>query len=1089
MKNVEKLTQNQCKKANLRLIRFLWVLLFLGGIHGIGYAGTNPVKENSPKEISQSKTISGIVIDTNNEPLIGVSVSVKGTTVGTMTGLNGDYSIIVPDSKSVLVFSFLGYQKREITVENQTAINITLSEDAELLDEVVVIGFQAQKKVNLTAAVSNVDSKTFENRPVSNIGQALQGAVPGLNINIEGGAMDKVPDLNIRGGTTMRQKSTTPKTTDYYKYEVVSGSPLIMLDGIEISAENLNQINPADIESMSVLKDASAAAIYGTRATFGVILVQTKSGRYDQKAKINYSYDISWDQVVKSPDLLDSYTRYKSLQDKSIWTGDKTAYTADDIEIMDAMQKYIADPRPENAYFMRGDNIQWVANTNPFKEMVRSWAPTQKHNVSVSGGSSKVNYNLSLGMQDKEGMLKLADNSDEQRRYNMMLSMNVKPTNWFNVGAKASYSILKYREPKQRYTNFWNEAKNNFPELNVYMPIFTGPNDPIPNYPTENPASYVYAGGYKKTTRKSTILSVSPEFIIIPKELSIKADFSLSPLSYEEQTMTPRLGRVHSSWTTLEYREAGENKAYISRSSTDNYVINVYANYNKTFGKKHDFSALLGVNQERETYGVTTLSLVNLIDPFIPNPTLTEDPKANTQTNTHHALTARAVFGRLLYNYEGKYLFEMDGRYDGSSRFPKDNRFQFFPTFSLGWRLSEESFMAPTRVFLDNLKFRGSWGKLGSQPSTYYPYQSKYGTEEGYFLFNGTRYPVGLIAPGLVSPNLTWEKSTTTNFGVDLTVLGNRLTGTFDIYERKVTDILVPGGKDYPAVLGDEPPFENNGSMSSRGWELLFRWNDRLSNGLSYGIGFSMADSRTKILDNPGNSAKSFADGDLYEGQYMGEIWGYETGGILQKEDFIDGVYYGPQFSTEKGKLYPGLVWYVDRNGDGIISSGTQTVDDPGDLHIIGNTTPRYRYTITGNMSYKGFDLDLMFQGIGKRDVWIDSSSAYWGNGGGSWETYDKSWTPERTDAKFPIHGTTLGGRKQTGYLLDGSYFMLRQAVVGYTLPKALVNKAYLSKVRVYVSGHNLLSFTDIPKYFDPEYVSDSYPPKRTFAFGLQVEF
>ena len=1058
--------------VSIRKIVFLTILLF-----SCGMAANAQI------------SITGIVLDNTQEPLIGVSVLVKGTTIGVITDLDGRYKVDVPDVNSVLVFSYVGYASQEMRVGNQRQINVVMSDDAELLEEVVVIGFQTQKKINLTAAVSSVDSKTFENRPISNIGQALQGAVPGLNVNIEGGALDKVPSLNIRGGTTMRQKSTTPKTTDYYKYEVVSGSPLILVDGIEVSAENLNQLNPADVESMSVLKDASAAAIYGTRATFGVILVQTKTGRYDQKAKINYSYDISWDQVVKSPDLLDSYTRYKSLQDKAIWTGEKNEYTKDDIAIMEGMQKYIADPRPENAYFMQGDNIQWVANTNPFKEMVRSWAPTQKHNISISGGSSKVSYNISLGMQDKEGMLELAGNKDTQQRYNMSLSLNAKPTDWLNVSAKASYSILKNRTPKQRYSNFWNEAKNNFPEMNVYMPIFTGPNDPIPNYPTENPASYVYAGGANRTKRKSTILSISPEFIIIPKELTIKADFSLSPLSYEREELTPRLGRVHSSWTTLEYREAKENKAFLSRSNTDNYVINVYANYNKMFGKKHDFSALLGVNQERETYSVGTQTLINLIDPFIPNPSLTEDPKANTQTNSHHVLTARAVFGRLLYNYDGKYLFEVDGRYDGSSRFPKDNRFQFFPTFSLGWRISEEKFMAPTRSFLDNLKFRGSWGKLGSQPSTYYPYQSQYRTEEGYFLFSGTRYPVGLIPPGLVSPNLTWEKSTTINLGVDFAVLNNRLTGTFDMFERKVTDILVPGGKDYPAVLGDEPPFENNGKMSSRGWELLLKWNDKLSNGLFYGVGFSLTDNRTKVLDNPGNSARSFADGDLYKGQYMGEIWGYETGGILQESDFIDGVYYGPQFSTEKGKLYPGMIWYVDRNGDGIISSGSQTVDNPGDLHIIGNTTPRYRYTITANMSYKGFDLDLMFQGIGKRDTWIPSSSSYWGGGGGSRDIYNQSWTPGRTDAKFPIYGTTLGGRKQTGYLLDGSYFMLRQAVLGYTLPKALVNKVHLNKVRVFMSGHNLFSFTDIPKDYDPEYVSDSYPPKRTVAFGLQVEF
>lgn len=1044
----------------------------------------------------QSKTVTGTVIDEFNDPLIGVSVVIKGTTHGTMTDIDGKFTLKIEDPKSVIVFSLVGFKKSEITVGNQTVIDLVMKEDTQLLDEVVVIGFQSQKKVNMTASVSHIGSETFENRPVSNVGQALQGAIPGLNVSIDGGNPNKVPDLNIRGATTIRQKSTTRKTPDFDKFEAVSGAPLILVDGIEISNEDLNQINPADIESMSVLKDASAAAIYGTRATFGVILVQTKSGQLNQKARVNYSFDMSWDQPFALPDILDSYHIYKSLADKDIWTGKKTQYTADDIKMMDHMQAYINDPYNVKPYYMEGDpvsgTIKWAGNTNPFKELVKDWTPTQKHNVSVSGGSDRISYHLSLGVQDQDGMYKIA--TDKLRRYNMMLGMNAKITNWFNLGAKVSYNIFKYSEPRQRDPNIWYAAKNGFPESYVYMPILTGADDPVPNHPTENPASYPYTGGRNKTSRRTGIYSISPEFTIIPKELTIKADLSLTPISYDREQTTPKQGRIFSSWNqnALEYREATLNQGFVSRSSTDRYAINLYSNYNKTFNDVHTFSALLGVNQERETYASSALTLTRLIDPHNLNPTLTEDPTLNTSTNTHHIMTSRAVFGRLLYDYKSRYLFEMDARYDGSSKFPKSDRFQFFPTFSAGWRLSEEKFMDGTREWLDNLKFRGSWGKLGSQPNEKYGYQSFFSTEEGYFLFDGTRYPVGLVAPSPTNPYLTWEKAISINGGLDITALHNRLNLVLDVYERKTTDILLNGGRDYPALLGDYPPLENGGVMRNRGWELTATWNDKLTNGLTYRVGFSLSDGKIKITKDPSNPSKSLSR-STYEGQYIGEIWGYETGGILQESDFITDpntgklVYQGPVFLNEE--VYPGYLWYKDLNGDGVISTGTNTVDDSGDRKIIGNNLPRYRYTVTAGAQFKGFDLDLMFQGIGKRDYWVDSGSSYWGNGAGSWDTFNKSWTPENTGAAFPMYGSTIGGRAQTGYLLNASYFMLRQAIVGYTLPKALVSKARLEKVRVHLSGYNLFTVTKIPKSFDPERISDRYPPKRTIAVGVQIGF
>ena len=1042
--------------------------------------------------IDQQLQITGVVKDTNGEPMIGVTVMVKGTGTGTITDIDGKYSVSVPGNKSVLTFSFVGYTTKEVTVGNQKSINVTLSEDSKMIDEVVVIGFQSQKKGNLTASVASVGAEALENRPVANIGQALQGMVPGLNISIEGGDPNKVPSLNIRGATTFRQRGTS--NDDKNKFDVKSGSPLILLDGVEITAEDLNQLNPNDIDNMSFLKDASAAAIYGTRATFGVILVTTKGGNYNQKAKIDYSYNLAFDQPYELPDILDSYYIYKALRDKEVWTGTIAEYSQHDRDMLDHMMAYMKDPVNNKPYFMEGDAIQWVGNTNPYKELVKSWTPTQKHNLSISGGGDRISYYISLGMQDQKGMYEIK--TDRLKRYNAMLSINAKVTKWFNVAAKASYNVFDYEGPTQQTDgmNLWSYAKSYYPENFIYQPVLTGPDDFLPNHPTENPVSYLYAGGRNISSRRKTILSISPEFTIIPKILKIKADLSVAPTTYQKEKTHPKQARVNNSWTALETRWATENTGEVTRSTTDRYAINVYADYNQTFKEKHNVSVLLGLNQEEESYAGSTLYLKNMLDPYILNPELVQDVTANTSANSHHEIASRALFGRIMYNYMSRYLIELDARYDGSSKFPKDSRFQFFPTVSLGWRVSEEKFMEWSKDWLDNFKIRASWGRLGSQPDSEYPYQSVFSTSEGYFLFDGTRYPTGINTPSLINPNLTWEKSTTKNLGFDFTFLQSRLTFTADIFERKVTDILIPGGKDYPALIGDDDlPFENAGILKTTGFELQAKWSDKLANGFRYSVGVALSDDKAKVVSYPSNPTNKIGDGVLYKGYTVGDIWGYVTGGILQEGDF-DGVgangkplYHGPYFKG--GQAYPGYIWYQDLDHDGVITTGLNTVDDPGDRKVIGNNAPRYRYNITANFQYKGFDLDLMFQGVGKRDYLLSSTSSYWGNGAGSREIYNNSWTPERTDAKFPMYGSGTGSYAQTGYLLDASYIKLKQVILGYTFPRALINKIGLEKLRLNLAAYNLFTISDMPKYYDADYLSDAYPPKRTFSVGIQVGF
>lgn len=1056
----------QVKKMNLRkalFFRMLMLLLFCS----ISIAFT------------QAQTITGSVIDENNEPLIGVSVLVKGTTIGTITDIDGNFSVNSNDPNAVLVFSLIGFKKEEIPLNGRTNINLTMKEDNQLLDEVVVVGFGTQKKVNLTGSISNVGSEVFENRPVANIGQALQGVVPNLNINIDNGAPNTAANFNIRGGTSMKYDK------DKSKYVLDSGSPLILLDGMEVSKDVLNQLNPNDISDMSVIKDASAAAIYGTKATYGVILIQTKKGA-SGKAKINYSFDISWDTPAAIPDILDSYHIQLANNNKTRWRGNTVS--PDDELLLENMQKYINDPRPENAWFLNSKGtLTWCGNTNPYDEAVRDWTPMQKHNLSISGGSDKFSYYISLGYQDQEGMYKIE--TDEFKRYNALLNVTAKLTSWFNISAKASYNRTSYHAPylSGGKGNFW-AAMRNEPGKNVFMPIKSSPTDPVPNTWTDNIVGWLGYGANYDETKSNTILSMSPEFIILPNMLNIKSDLAFTTGHDIYDRIIPKREYITNSWTNLasEQTEGKTNAATKRRNNVDFYTINVYADFNKTFAQKHQLAGVLGFNQEKKTNNYLDATFDNLFTAALPGSSVSADTK-HTASSSGYTVTSRGVFGRINYNFNERYFVEANGRYDGSSKFTKNDRFQFFPSFSAGWRISQESFMESTRGWLDNLKIRGSWGKLGNQPSDNYPYQSVFQPAPAYYFID--RIWVRKVgAPGLVSSTLTWEKATTTNLGLDFTALNNRFDMSFDIYQRRVTDILTDGASAYPSVLGATPPVTNSGEIKVNGWELSVKWRDRLSNGINYDVSLILSDNYTKVVRYAGNPTKKI--GDLYDGKKVGEIWGYETGGIVQESDFVDGKYLGAdQSGVSLQTLYPGYTWYKDIDGDGFISSGTGTLDNPGDRRVIGNDTPRLRFGITGNISYKGFDLNLFFQGIAKRDV-VTSNSAYWGGGAGSWNMYKNSWTPENTGAKFPMYDADSNNRlNQTAFMMNGAYLRLKQAVLGYTLPAHLTRSIGVDRVRLALSGYNIFEITQLPDVFDPEQLTDAYPQKRTVAFSVQIGF
>ena len=1026
-------------------------------------------------------SVSGNVKDEKGEALIGVSIQIKGTPTGNITDIDGNFTLSSVPANGELVFSYMGYETQTIPVKGKSVINVVLKEDSQALDEVVVVGFGTQKKVNLTGAVASVGAEVLENKPVANVGQALQGVVPNLNVSATNASPNASPSFNVRGGTSIGLDS------DGKKWEIKNGSPLIIVDGIQVDTDYLNMMNPSDIENISVLKDASASAIYGARATYGVMLITTKSGKNDSKATVTYNMNLQWNTPSHIPDILDAYTIQLAKNKQAEMTGGTVTPWME--TLLAAKKKYMEDPRPENAWiYNEGSttNMTWVANMNPYEIGVKDWTPLQRHNISISGGSAKTHYYISLGYQRQEGMYTI--NTDVQNRYNINMNLNTNINKWLDVATKISYNTSNYNEPYMNYQKgkVW-EAMKNDPGRNMNMPIKTGPNDPIPDTWTDNILGWLAYGATQSTKNTNTVFNITPTLTICP-ELNVKAELTYRPTEYFQKRVIPIRNYVVDNWTTTINSHTYPSTVREETRHSDYYTINAYANFNKAFGN-HNVSGVAGFNQEwyyyRKLYGEAEDILTN----DLPTLGMTTGTQYTGDNEEHWAI--RGAFVRANYDYAGRYLFEFSGRYDGTSRFGHNTRYQFFPSFSAGWRLSEEKFMANTRNWLDNLKIRGSWGSLGNQNVANYAYIASYGAA-GYisWVMNNEQIK-GMNPTGIIASDLTWETASTLDFGVDVTALKGRLDASFDWYTRRTTDILMSGTK-LPAVLGASVPKRNSGELKTNGWELSLKWRDQLSNGIRYDIGLVLSDYQSEVVKFTGNPNGLLST--LYDGMKMGEIWGYETVGILQEDDFTideNGKYVliGPDQSKVHKTLYPGDIRYADLNDDGEISNGDNTLENPGDRRIIGNSTPRFQYGITGNISWKNLDLNIFFQGIGKKDVWISDNVFWGGDTAGNWEMYNNSWTPERTDAKYPMYAGRISSTTQSGYLFNAAYLRLKTLALGYTLPKAWVNKAKLSNVRLSISGYNLFEITQIPDLYDPDQISSAYPMMRSVAFGLQVGF
>lgn len=1051
---------------------------------------------------AQNRVI-GHVSDVIGEPIIGASILEKGTSNGTITDIEGNFSLSAPVG-SVLQVSYIGYITQELTVSGQS-MKVIMEEDTKTLEEIVVVGFGTQRKVNLTGSVGIATGKDIEARPVMNVSQALQGMVPGLNISLNTGELDKEMNINIRGRGTIGDGS--------------SGNPLVLIDGTE---GNINSINPQDIDNISVLKDAAASSIYGSRAPFGVILITTKKG-VAGKAKLNYNNSIRVSSPINMPEMMDSYTFANYFNAAATNLGRGKIFTD---EIMQKMLDFQA-AGGTNRGGLPTDGEIWgkpagdpfttaYANTDWFGEIYRDNNFSQEHNMSLSGGSDKITYYASLGFLNQSGSLRHGD--DGLKRYNLSARINAEINSWIDFRYNMRFARTDNWRPRVFGGGLYERiGRQTWPNLPVY-----DENGFYFNGNADVPAMGLALGGQRDA--QTDRLTHQGAFVFEPiKNWITNVEFSYSTIETDTRTVT--LPYYNHDVAGNIVNTNGTSNLFQEESEDNFYTLNIYSDYSFSLRDAHNFKVLAGFQAEEMNHSEFEARAYGLLLEELPELDLTNSlDGAGKQRipevgGNRDSWATAGFFGRVNYNYKGKYLAEVNMRYDGTSRFRSDSRWATYPSVSLGWNIAHEEFWKPLEHVVNTLKLRGSYGELGNQNTTsrYPTYRvMELGAANGTWLQGGVRPNTARIG-SLISTALTWETVRSWNTAIDWGLLNNRLTGSFDIFTR-YTDNMVGPAPELPNLLGISAPKTNNCDLRTQGWELELAWNDRLKNGLGYGVKLMISDARTIIDSYPSNVTKTLASGSFNAGREIGEIWGYETIGIAKTQEEMDAHLEkvgGHSFGSEWGA---GDIMYADLDGVPGVSPGANTLDDHGDLKVIGNSTPRYHFAMDLNASYKGFDLRVFFQGIMKREIW-NSTNMFFGTIGDQWwslglkehgdyfraePTGLNKEIPANLDSYYPRPlFNTKNQRAQTRYLQDASYIRLKNVQLGYTLPSSFINKISLEKCRIFVSGENLWTGTSLSKLFDPETVDggntdsdansnirnsgNAYPLSRTWAFGINI--
>ncbi len=1022
---------------------------------------------NNDMNEKQQIAISGVVNDQDGQSLPGANIVEKGTSNGSQTDFDGKFSFNVSSENATLIVSFLGFTTQEIPLNGQTEITISMEKNASALDEIVVVGYGTQKKENLTGSYEQISGEVLENRPVANIGQALQGQIGNLNITVAGdpGGVGTPASFNVRGFTSIN-----------------GGGPLLVVDGVPI--DDLQNINPQDVESVTVLKDAAASAIYGGRAAFGVILITTKSGTKG-KTIVNYNNILAWNAPTTLPKMANSLEFALATNESGANSGANPLFSD---EHLDRIRTYLENPGSIPTTLPWGGNPNWWGwvegndNNDWYDVYLKEWTPTQKHDLSVSGGSDAVTYYLSLGHYHQKGLFEFGD--DRYTRNNLTSDITANPLSWMKLNLKTRYSEGTTNEPHAYgpwLGNWFHLAGTRWPTWPLINP--------------DGNASWVgvepwYTQPGRDITKTKNIWFTGGAELTPIKGVNVNIQYSRNHATNNNSQHRTPIYQILVDGS----KQALVPNSRITRSlASSNYQsINVYASYQKQLGGHH-FKLLAGHQQEKWD-GTSILGTnTGLINDNLPSFAVATGEPIISNALTHRG--ASGTFGRFNYNYKEKFLLEVNARYDGTSVFPEGDRFGFFPSVSVGYDLAKEDFWPVEDI--DQLKLRASYGSLGNQDVINslgnYPYLSQIPIRTGLPYILGGAQSNYLTSPGLVSSSLTWETVRTTNIGFDATLFKNKLELSYEWYRRETLDML---GRQapLPAVLGAGLPVGNNADLQTTGVELNIRWRDNIGD-LNYHASLVLSDNKTKITryHNPTKLLDTWV-----AGLTVGDLYGYTSDGLFQTEEEVQN---GPDQSIFYPTWNPGDVRYKDLDGDGEITRGNLTLGDSGDLQVIGNNTPRYSYGFTLGGDWKGFDFNMFVQGIGKRDYWL-SGTNFWGflgaYGSAVWKTTLDYWSPENTNAYWPRPYATgeIGKNQQvqTRFLQNAAYMRLKNIQLGYTFPKALVNRMGIEKVRIFATGENLLTFTKLNDNFDPETIGGSwgsgkvYPILKSLSFGINLQ-
>ncbi|MFY0254088.1 SusC/RagA family TonB-linked outer membrane protein [Chitinophaga sp. 30R24] len=1048
--------------------------------------------------IAQTRPVSGRVLDGTGQPLPGVSVKISGTAMGTSTDPKGNFTLSA-NSQDQLIFNFIGYKSDTVVVGNQTNIQVKLKDNVSNLNDVVVVGYGTQKKVNLTGAVSQVSGKVLENRPIPNLSQGLQGVIPNLNLVPGDGKPIQSPTYNIRGTTSIGQ----------------GGSALVIIDGVEGDA---SMLNPADVASVTVLKDASSAAIYGARAAFGVVLITTKAPTKD-RLTVSYSSNYSMKSPTTVPDMVTNGYEYAKNFNEAWTAWNDYSQVPQNINksqpfsnaYLEALKAHNADPSLPKTIVNSAGNYEYYGNTDWYGLLYKNHTTATEQNLSVSGNSGKASYYITGRYYGQDGLFRF--NSDDFKMYNLRAKGNIQLFPFLQVYNNTEFSSRDYHNPLNvgEGGGIWrNMADEGHPSAMMFNP------DGTLTYTAAYTVGDLFYGRNGVDMNRQLFKNTTGFVANIYKDqVRLKGDFTFQQANDNQKRIRVPVPYSPAPGVTA-YVGTGYNDLMMSNYGTLYMASNIYGEYENHFGgNAHYFKALAGFNYEQSTYKGFATTRNGLVYSDAKDINLALGTNVTT-AGGYNRWAIMGEFFRLNYSYKERYLLEVNGRYDGSSKFPSNQRYAFFPSVSGGWRVSNEAFWKVSPRIISDLKVRGSYGSLGNGNVESYAYQEKMNITQSNRVINGVKQQQ-TAQPVVLPSGLTWETATTRDLGLDLAAINDHLTINGDMYTR-ITKNMFTVGQTLPAVFGSDVPKGNYADLKTTGWEVAVGWKDQFqvsSKPLHYNVTVSMADYRPTVTKYNNTNGKLT---DYYVGQKIGQVWGYVNDGYWTKDNVANAAKAQALFkASNSGQWLPGDIKFKDINGDGVINNGANTLSQHGDMVIVGDTLPHYTYGISLNADWNNFFIGAFFQGVLQQDWWPGSESdVFWGQYNRPYNYMPKSqvgniWSEENPDAYFPRYRGYVAQNSagelynaQTKYMQNVAYIRLKNIQIGYNLPHALVSRAKMTAARVYLSGENLWSWSplyritrdlDVESIRRSDVITDSgnsgngnnYPMLKSFTLGLNI--